>query len=134
LKVGQRAEIRRTFTLESLTEYADLTGDTNPVYSDIEHASGRGLPWPLIPGGLLAGLFSTLLGTRLPGLGTNYLKQRLEFPMPAYPTEELTASVEIIRIRPHKQLVNLRTVCTNPAGDAVCRGEALALVSDLAAS
>jgi acyl dehydratase len=45
--------------------------------------------------------------------------------------QELTASVEIIRLRPEKQLVNLRTVCTNPDGEIVCSGEALVLVSDV---
>ena len=43
----------------------------------------------------------------------------------------ITATVEIIRLRPEKELVNLQTICTNPAGDIVCHGEALVLVRDL---
>ena len=131
LEIGQRAEIRRIFTMQDLAQYADLTGDTNPIFTDASCARRLGLAGPMIPGGLLGSLFSCLLGTELPGQGTNYLKQRLEFLGPAYPDEELTATVEIIRIRPEKQLVNLSTVCTNPAGEAVCQGEALVLVSDV---
>jgi acyl dehydratase len=79
----------------------------------------------------LGGLFSFLLGTRLPGRGTNWLKQRLVFPRPAYPGQEITARVEITRLRPEKELVNLRTTCTNPQGEIICDGEALVLVKDL---
>jgi acyl dehydratase len=79
----------------------------------------------------LGGLFSFLLGTRLPGRGTNYLKQRLVFSAPAYAGQDLEALVEIVRLRPEKQLVNLRTMCQNPAGDPVCWGEALVLVTDV---
>ena len=131
LKVGLRAEIRRAFTAQDLAEYANLTGDTNPVFTDAGYARQRDLEGPIVPGGLLGGLFSYLLGMQLPGKGTNYLKQRLEFPAQAYRSEELTAAVEILRIRPEKQLVNLSTECTNARGELVCRGEALVLVSDV---
>jgi acyl dehydratase len=131
MALGQRAQIRRRFTAADLAEYADLTGDTNPVFTDAEYARGLGLNGPLVPGGLLAGLFSDLLGTELPGRGTNYLKQRLHFPDPAYVDQLLTASVEVIRFRPEKQLVNLSTVCTNAADSTACYGEALVLVSDV---
>jgi acyl dehydratase len=76
-------------------------------------------------------LFSYLLGTRLPGRGTNYLKQRLTFPAPAYPGEEITAAVEVIRLRPEKELVNVRTTCTNRVQETVCEGEALVLARDV---
>jgi acyl dehydratase len=131
LTLGHRARSRRVFTSGDLAQYAELTGDTNPVHSDAVYARRLGLAGPLVPGGLLAGQFSALLGTRLPGRGTNYLKQRLEFLAPAYAEQELTSTVEIIRIRPEKQLINLSTLCMNPAGETVCRGEALVLVSDV---
>jgi acyl dehydratase len=131
MELGQRAQTRRTFTATDLAEYADLTGDTNPVFTDAHYARKLGLDGLLVPGGLLGGLFSYLLGTKLPGRGANYLKQRLHFPAPAYADQALTASVEIIRIRPDKQLVNLSTVCADAADNVVCRGEALVLVSDV---
>ncbi len=131
MELGQRARTRRTFTAADLAEYADLTGDSNPIFIDANYARELGLDRPLVPGGLLGGLFSYLLGTELPGRGTNYLKQRLHFPAPAYVDQALTASVEIIRLRPEKQLVNLSTVCTDAADNVVCHGEALVLVSDV---
>jgi acyl dehydratase len=76
-------------------------------------------------------LFSCLLGTQLPGRGTNWLKQRFAFLAPVYPDQELTAQVRIDRLRPEKELVNLRTWVTAPGGGLVCDGEALVWVSDL---
>ena len=113
------ASIKRTFTSADLAEYAALTG--TPL------ADAR-----TVPGPLLGGVFSYLLGTRLPGRGTNYLKQSLEFSQPARVGEELTATVQVTRLRPDKALVNLETRCSNAAGQVVCRGEALVLVKDVA--
>jgi acyl dehydratase len=117
LHVGERASTRRTFTAAEIAEYAALTGaKPDPRF---------------VPGPLLGGMFSFLLGTQLPGRGTNYLKQHLEFPTSAYVGEELVATVEIVRVRPEKELVNLRTTCVNPSGAVVCTGEALVLVKDV---
>ena len=116
-EVGQTAAIKRTFDQKDLAEYASLA---NAV------TASRVVPAPL-----LGGMFSYLLGTQLPGRGTNYLKQHLEFPQPAFVGDELTATVEIVRVRPDKDLVNLRTVCANPRGKIVCQGEALVLVKDV---
>jgi acyl dehydratase len=131
LTLGQAAEITRTFSEADLQEYRDLSGDTNPAFSDAAFAQEYGWPAPQVPGGLLGGLFSFLLGTRLPGRGTNWLKQRLTFPAPCYAGQEVMARVEIVRLRPEKELVNLRTTCTTPGGQMVCEGEALVLVKDL---
>src|SRR5690606_15245598 len=67
LAVGQRAEVRRVFTASDLEEYAALSGDANPIWTDVAFARRLGLPGLPIPGALLGGLFSCLLGTRLPG-------------------------------------------------------------------
>jgi len=64
--VGQRVELSRSFDAREVAEFAALVGgelDTG------EH----------VPSGLVGGLFSTLLGTRLPGRGTNWMKQTLRF-------------------------------------------------------
>jgi acyl dehydratase len=131
LKIGQKALTARVFSDQDLVEYIDLTGDRNPLFSDSAYARQFGLKGPMVPGGLLGGLFSYLLGTELPGRGTNWLKQRLVFLRPVYPSQQITAQVEIIRLRPEKELANLRTQCMNPRGQVVCTGEALVLVSDL---
>lgn len=141
LILGQTASVSRTFTRADVDAYRHLAGDRwlrfaappGPGAPPVPGSGPSAVPGegPLaVPGPLLGGLFSQLLGTVLPGRGTNWLKQSLSFPEPAHTGQELTATVEIIRLRPAKQLVNLRTTCVNPAGALVCLGEALVLVRD----
>ena len=131
LSLGQTASKKRTFLPEDLDEYADLTGDSNLFNTNADFARQHGFSNAIVPGPLLSGMFSELLGTKLPGRGTNWLKQQLNFPAPAYIGEEFTARIEIIRLRPAKNIVNLRGTCTNPAGEPVCQGLSMVLVKDL---
>ena len=131
LKIGQNAATAKVFTAKDLAEYADLTKDTNPLFNDAQYARNLGFGDPIIPGPLLSGMFSDLLGTKLPGRGTNWLKQKLHFPAPAYVGDEIYARVEIIRLRPEKDLVNLRGTCTNSSDELVCQAQSLVLVKDL---
>lgn len=125
LQLGQSEFIRRRFSRDEVQELAALTGETNPLYLDDGYAQKKGLRAALLPGALLGSLFSYLLGVHLPGPGTNWLKQRLVFPAAVSAGEDLLARVEITRLRPEKDLVNLRTKCTNAEGITVCDGRAL---------
>lgn len=83
LEVGQGASITRVFTSRDLAEYEALTNDATLGFGDDAAASRGGLRRSVVPGPLLAGLFSYLLGTRLPGQRMNHLKQRLCDPFVA---------------------------------------------------
>lgn len=101
---------------------------------DVRTYQGLGGNAPLknqVPEPLLAGMFSYLLGMRLPGLGTNYLKQETVYSCAASIGETLTASVEITRIRPEKHLVDLETICVNASGTTICTGRGLVYIKDV---
>ncbi|MCX2725497.1 phosphate acetyltransferase [Roseibium salinum] len=118
LEPGQQARLSRTYSDQDMRDFALLSGDDTKVPETV-------------PGPLIGGLFSYLLGVRLPGRGTNYLKQSLEFLAPAPVGEELTASVTITRLRPEKHLVDLETVCEAADGTRICQGRALVYVEDV---
>lgn len=118
LEIGAKKAITRTYTDEDMRDFAVLAGDLASVPTSV-------------PGPLIGGLFSYLLGVELPGRGTNYLKQSLEFLAPAPVGEALTASVTVSRLRPEKHLVDLETVCTTPDGTRICQGRALVYVEDV---
>lgn len=115
--VGQSADLTRTFTAADLEAYGQLVGD--------------GLTGGLVPEPLIAGLFSKLLGVDLPGPGTNYLKQQMDFPSPASVGEDLRATVQITAVRPEKRLVYLATTCVGGDDLVVCRGRALVLAGGM---
>jgi hypothetical protein len=117
MKVGDTATVRRTFSSQNLRDYTRLSG---------HEVTGGQIPEPLI-----GALFSYLLGVQMPGLGTNYLKQETRFLASAMIGEVLTARVEITRIRPDKQLVDLATTCRGSDGDIIASGRALVYVGDV---
>jgi len=131
LKHGMSASGSRIFSVTDLAEYGDLIGDRNPIFRDATAARGRGFSGCIVPGPLLAGMFSCLLGTQLPGRGTGWMKQALRFARPAYPGERLSATVTIKRLRADKDLANLSTRITAEDQRVVCDGEALVLVRNL---
>ena len=77
---------------------------------------------------LVASLFSAILGTTLPGEGTIYLRQTLNFLAPLYLGDRITASVEIVTIRTDKPIITLRTTAVKDDGTTVIEGEAVVKV------
>ncbi len=122
LTLGATATKERTIHPADVAEWCRLVDDADPRY--------RG-DTAEVPPPLLGGLVSDLLGTRVPGPGANWLKQRYAFEHPVAVGEAVTTSVEIVRLRPEKGLVNLKTTCTTGSGVAL-GGEALVLARDLA--
>lgn len=131
IRLGDEAAAVRTFTREDLEEYASLTGDHNPLMLDSAWAKKAGFRDCIVPGPLLSGMFSYLLGTELPGRGTNWMKQKLHFPNPAYVGEEITATVKVVRIRPDKKIINLYDTCVTKEGKVVCQAESTTLALEM---
>ena len=73
---------------------------------------------------LVAGLISAVIGTRLPGPGTIYVKQTLNFLVPVQIGDTITASVEVVE-KLAKKKVRMATICANQDGKTVLDGEAL---------
>ena len=129
LTVGDRASRTMTITDETIRTFADLTGDHNPVHLDDAYAAGTRFGRRIAHGMIAAGLISATLANDLPGPGTVYLGQTLQFKAPVYPGDTVTATVEVKSVRPDKPIVVLTTVCTNQDGARVLEGEATVLVS-----
>jgi len=131
LNIGQKDEVSSSITQNDLDDYQAIFNDRNSLFMDSEFAGQFGFEECLIPGSLIGGLFSYQLGMRLPGKGTNWLKQKFHFLRPIYPNQEIITRVEVIRIRPEKDLVNLSTIGLSSQGNVLVEGEALVHVQDL---
>ena len=105
-----------------------FSGDHNPVHLDEAYAAKTRFGHPIAHGMLVAGLISAVLGTELPGPGSIYLSQTLHFRAPVYIGDQVTATVEVVAIRPDKPIVTMKTVCTNQSGQIVLEGEAVLLL------
>jgi 3-hydroxybutyryl-CoA dehydratase len=129
LNAGDKASRTQTISDEMIRAFADLTGDTNPVHLDNAYASTTRFGRRIAHGMIGAGLISATLANDLPGPGTVYLSQTLQFKAPVYPGDTITATVEVKSTRPDKPIVTLSTICTNQENKVVLEGEAVVLVS-----
>ena len=66
---------------------------------------------------------------KLPGPGTIYLKQTLDFLVSVRINDVITACVEVIALL-DKNRVRLKTTCINQEGVMVLEGEALVIAPD----
>lgn len=128
LTVGDSASITRVFTDEDVRLYADLSTDRNPVHLDEEFAAASQFGQRIVHGMLVGSLFSALLGEHLPGNGTIYMSQNLQFKAPVYLNTEVVATVEITAIREGKPIVTLKTTCVDKDGKLLVTGEAVMYV------
>ncbi|MGQ9927594.1 MAG: MaoC family dehydratase [Chloroflexaceae bacterium] len=125
LSVGQRASMRKTVTEADVVLFAAITGDQNSVHIDELSARESRFGRRIAHGMLAAGLISAVLGMRLPGPGTIYLKQTLNFRKPIYIGDTVTTAVEVTGVREDKPIVTLHTTITNQDGVVVVEGESL---------
>lgn len=130
LQVGARAARTCTITDQTIRSFAEVTGDNNPVHLDDEYAEKTRFGRRIAHGMIAAGLISATLANDLPGPGTVYLSQTLKFKLPVYPGDTVTATVEVLSVRPDKPIVTLSTVCTNQDDKVVLEGEAVVLFAD----
>ncbi len=125
LNMGDTAEFSKTVAESDIYLYAGVTGDFNPAHIDQEYAQKTFFKSRIAHGMLIAGFISTILGNKLPGPGTIYLRQDLKFLAPVLIGDTITARVEIIDISVGKNRIRLKTSCINQSGTTVLDGEAV---------
>jgi len=123
LQIGQTASIGKTITEADILMFAAVSLDTNPVHLNAEAAATSIFKERVAHGMLSAGLISAVLGTQLPGPGTIYLGQTLQFRRPVRIGDTVTATAEVTALDPETRRATLRTFCT-VAGKVVIEGEA----------
>lgn len=127
LEVGLTASVEKVLGSDEIVAFADLCGDHNPVHLDEEYAATTRFRTRIAHGMLTASLISTVLGTKLPGPGSIYLSQRLDFRAPVKCGDVVTATVEVTGIDVRRRQVTLACACA--VGDkVVIDGEALVMV------
>jgi len=122
--LGTQAERIRTITEADIVDFAQVSGDHNPLHLDPHYAAQTPFGGRIAHGFLTASIISAILGTELPGPGSIYLGQTLKFLAPVRVGDTVTVRVEVVAIREEKRIVTLRTDCINQHGVLILTGEA----------
>ncbi|MDY7036974.1 MAG: MaoC family dehydratase [Thermodesulfobacteriota bacterium] len=128
IAVGDEADFSKTVTESDIYLFAGITGDFNPVHVNKVYAAQTIFEGPVAHGMLSAGFISTVLGNALPGPGTVYLSQTLEFKAPVRINDTIIARVKVLEKIVKKKQLRLETVCRNQNDEVVIKGEARVLL------
>jgi 3-hydroxybutyryl-CoA dehydratase len=127
IKIGDAAALSLVADAETVNAYARLTGDLNPVHLDEDYAARSFFKKRVAHGLLAAGLIGAVMGTRLPGPGSIYLRQELDFKSPVFLGETITARVQVLEKFDRQEKIKLRTWVENQDGRVVLDGSAVVL-------
>jgi len=123
LSVGMQAVYAKTLTEADVLMFAAVSGDTNPLHLNAEFAGQTRFKQRVVHGMLTTSLWSTLVGTRLPGPGCAYMGQELNFYKPVHIGDTVTATVTLTEIIKEKQRVLLDAEA-HVGGEIVAAGQA----------
>ena len=96
LAIGDSAELRRLITPDDLYVFAASSGNYNPMHLIDSDLDGDGRPERVAPGMFVGAMISAVLGTQLPGAGTLYRRQSLDFHARAHAGDELLCTVKVL--------------------------------------
>jgi 3-hydroxybutyryl-CoA dehydratase len=120
--IGLKRSQTKTITAADIGTFADLSGDHNPVHMDEEYGKKTIFGGRIAHGVISLGLLSAAMA-QLPGLPI-FMSQSVRFLKPVRIGDTITASAEVIDMRPDKGIVTLKNTCTNQKGEVVIEGEA----------
>jgi len=109
LKSGDSFEKLFSFSQQQINQFAELSGDKNPLHIDPEYAGKSPFGKPIVHGVLTVSIFSQIIGMEFPGAGTIYLGQDLDFKRPVYPDQEYRAVLEVTEVMKGKHIASIRT-------------------------
>lgn len=124
LDVGQSCSLAKSFSEADVLSFALVTGDLNPAHVNENYAKTTIFKTRIVHGMLVGSLFSAILGTELPGLGSIYTFQSLKFIKPVYLDETITATVIVKEIISEKNRVIFDCIAKNTKDEVVIVGEA----------
>ena len=124
LALGDTASLVRTLTHKDIEVFAIMSGDINPAHVDEDFAKSDMFHHVVAHGMWGGALFSTVLGTELPGPGTIYVDQSLHFRRPVALGDTITVTVKVARKIEETHRVFLDCCATNQHGEPVISGTA----------
>jgi 3-hydroxybutyryl-CoA dehydratase len=122
--VGENCTYSQLIDDKLVRGYADLTGDHNPIHVDDVFAKKTRFGQRIAHGGILFGMISKVLGGQMPGLGTVYYNQSINFYKPVFINDTVTVHAEITELRP-KHIAVVHVIITKQTGEKVADGDSV---------
>lgn len=125
MKIGDSTSSVVTYTSEKVKIFSEISGDINPIHLDNNFAKDTIFGKPIVHGMFVASQISALIANELPGPGSIYLFQDLNFILPVYHNDIVTCTIKITEIKELKKIITINTICNNQIGEKVIEGKAI---------
>jgi 3-hydroxybutyryl-CoA dehydratase len=120
---GFRAAVDFSITLEQMRQFAELSGDFNPLHTDDAFARAKGFEGRVVYGALLVAQVSRLIGMELPGRDGVWASVSLDFRKPLYVGQLAQAEGVVDEVSVGTGMVRLR-LSVRAASKVLAKGSA----------
>lgn len=126
--VGFKASETIQITDKMVRQFAEMSGDFNPIHLDDEYAKTTRFHKRIAHGMILGALVSRFLNEKI-GSGGIYLAQTLKFSNPVFIDDVITFDFEITRLHKTRGFGIVETIAKKSTGEVVMKGEATIMMS-----
>lgn len=124
ISIGQSATYRKTLTQADVILFAACSGDVNPVHLDKDYAATTAFGEPIGHGMWVGALVSAAIAMGLPGPGSVYRSQNINFKHPVKIGDTVTVTLTVSEIKERIKLVALDCEAHNQDGKLIAKGVA----------
>ena len=128
IKIGDSFSTTREVTDELVRQFAELSGDFNPIHIDEEFARTTRFGQRIAHGMLSGAFISAVLGNEFKERKIVYLSQTMRFTAPTFIGDVITTTATVKAIRADKGIVTLTTVCAKQTGEVTLTGESVVMI------
>ncbi|MBC7371593.1 MAG: MaoC family dehydratase [Bdellovibrionaceae bacterium] len=126
--VGFKAHLDIQVTDKMVRQFAEMSGDFNPIHVDEEYAKSTRFGRRIAHGMIVGALISRTLNEKIGGGGV-YLAQNLKFVNPVFIDDTVTIELTITGLRKEKGIATVETLAKKQTGEIVVKGEAIIMMS-----
>lgn len=126
--IGYKASETVKVTDKMVRQFAEMSGDFNPIHLDDEYASQTRFKKRIAHGMILGALVSRFLNEKI-GSGGIYLAQTLKFTNPVFIDDDITFELEVTKLHKTRGLGTVETIAKKNNGEIVLKGEATIMMA-----
>lgn len=124
IQIGDYAEMKKTILAKDVESFANIVNDSESFHVSDKVAQEFKFKKRICHGMHVASYISELIGKELPGFGTIYISQTLNFKKPVYINTTIKVYVKVIE-KLAKMRLRIFTIITDEVGNVVLDGEAM---------
>jgi len=123
LAQGLQDVVEFSVTAQQMQQFAELSGDFNPLHTDDAFARSKGFDGAVVYGALMVAKVSQLIGMRLPGRDSVWASVSLDFRKPLYVDQPAQVEGVVTDVSESTGMVALK-LTVRAAGKVLAKGTA----------